>query len=85
MPPTARRAFIVELAKHGIRVGIKRVARLMRAAGLRGVSRRNWIVTTVRDRQARPAQPTTGEPRKRFSRKHPNRNWRTRKWISTQS
>jgi putative transposase len=36
-------------------VGIKRVARLMRAAGLRGVSRRNWIVTTARDRRAPPA------------------------------
>jgi putative transposase len=44
-----------ELAEQGIRVGSKRVARLMRAAGFRGVSRRNWIVTTVRDRDARRA------------------------------
>jgi putative transposase len=44
-----------ELKQQGIRVGCKRVARLMRAAGLHGASRRNWIVTTVRDRQARPA------------------------------
>jgi len=36
-------------------VGCKRVARLMRAAGLKGVSRRNWIITTVRDHHARPA------------------------------
>ena len=43
-----------ELKERGIRVGCKRVARPMRAAGLKGVSRRNWIVTTVRDRQARP-------------------------------
>ena len=33
----------VELAGEGIQVGRKRVARLMRAAGWRGVSRRNWI------------------------------------------
>jgi putative transposase len=44
-----------ELAEQGLRVGCKRVARLMRAAGFRGVSRRNWIITTVRDRDARPA------------------------------
>ena len=36
-------------------MGRKRVARLMRAAGLVGVSRRKWITTTVRDRNARPA------------------------------
>ncbi len=44
-----------ELKERGIRVGCKRVARLMRAAELKGVSRRNWIITTVRDRAARPA------------------------------
>ena len=44
-----------ELSAAGIQVGRKRVARLMRAAGLRGVSRRRWISTTVRDRKARPA------------------------------
>ena len=32
-----------ELKEQGIRVGCKRVARLMRTAGLRGASRRNWI------------------------------------------
>jgi transposase InsO family protein len=36
-------------------IGRKRVARLMRAAGLVGVSRRKWICTTVRDRDVRPA------------------------------
>ena len=30
-------------------------------------------------------QPTTGEPRKRFSLNHPTHNWRLRKWISMQS
>jgi putative transposase len=44
-----------ELKEQGLRVGCKRVARLMRAAQLKGVSRRNWIITTVRDREARPA------------------------------
>ena len=39
-----------ELAEQGIRVGCKRVARLMRTAGLYGASRRKWVTTTVRDR-----------------------------------
>jgi putative transposase len=34
---------------YGIHVGRKRVARLMRAAGLRGVSRRRFVRTTVAD------------------------------------
>lgn len=38
-----------------LHVGTKRVARLMRAAGLAGVSRRNFCVTTTRDEEARPA------------------------------
>jgi len=37
---------------HGIRVGRKRVARLMRAAGLRGATLRRYIVTTQPDLQA---------------------------------
>ena len=61
-----------ELKEQGLRVGCKRVARLMRAAGLRGVSRCNWIVTTVRDRQARPA-PDLVE--RNFSVPAPNRLW----------
>ena len=44
-----------ELKEQGLRVGCKRVARLMHAAQLKGVSRRNWIITTVRVREARPA------------------------------
>jgi len=32
--------------EHGIRVGRKRVARLMRAAGLRGATLRKFVVTT---------------------------------------
>lgn len=44
-----------ELRAQGIRVGRKRVARLMRDAGIRGVSRRRSIVTTRRSKRARPA------------------------------
>lgn len=38
-----------ELAAHGVHVGRKRVARLMRRALLAGVSRRRFVTTTVRD------------------------------------
>jgi len=44
-----------ELVASGTRVGHKRVARLMHAAGLQGASRRRWALTTVRDKKARPA------------------------------
>ena len=44
-----------ELKKQGWRVGRKRVARLMLAAGIFGVSRRKWICTTQRRKGARPA------------------------------
>ena len=44
-----------ELVASGTRVGHNRLARLMRAAGLQGASRRRWALTTVRDRKARPA------------------------------
>ena len=40
-----------ELADEGTSVGRKRVERLMKAKGLRGVSRRKFIVTTVRDKR----------------------------------
>ncbi len=39
----------------GVRVGRKRVSRLMRRAGIEGVSRRRRAWTTKRDRDARPA------------------------------
>ncbi len=44
-----------ELVASGTRVGHNRVARLMRAAGLQGASRRRWALTTVRDKKVRPA------------------------------
>jgi len=43
------------LAREGIHVGRKRVARLMRAAELQGVSRRKRYSTTQRQADARPA------------------------------
>jgi len=44
-----------EPAAAGVGVGRKRVARLMDAAGIYGVSRRKWVIATTRDRAARPA------------------------------
>jgi putative transposase len=44
-----------ELAALGVHVGRKRIARLMRALGLAGVSRRKRPTTTIRDQDARPA------------------------------
>src|SRR5262245_38383752 len=43
------------LGAGGVRVGRKRVARLMRLENLEGISRRRKTFTTVRDRDARPA------------------------------
>jgi putative transposase len=62
----------VELREQGLRVGRKRVARLMRGAGLKGVSRRRWVTTTVRDHDAQPA-PDLVE--RNFSASAPNRWW----------
>jgi putative transposase len=44
-----------ELAAQGVHVSRKRIARLMRAAGLVGVSRRKRPRTTIRAQDARPA------------------------------
>jgi putative transposase len=62
----------VELREQGIRVGRKRVARLLHVAGLAGVSRRRSITTTQRDRDARPA-PDLVE--RNFAAARPNRLW----------
>ena len=45
-----------ELARQGVRVGVDRVARLMRANGLRGRVRRRYKVTTD-SKHARPVAP----------------------------
>ena len=44
-----------ELADEGVSVGRKRIERLMKAKGLRGVSHRKFVVTTQRDPRMRPA------------------------------
>jgi putative transposase len=41
---------------HGIRIGRKRVARLMRASGLRGATLRRFVVTTTADPKASQAK-----------------------------
>ena len=57
---------------HGIRVGRKRVARLMRAAGLRGATLRKFVVTTVSDPER---EPPTDLVERRFYAERPNRLW----------
>ena len=61
-----------ELAAEGTPVSRKRVARVMREAGLAGVSRRKGPRTTRRDLQARPA-PDLVE--RRFEAEAPDRLW----------
>ena len=53
-------------------VGRKRVARLMRRAGLTGVSRRKWVRTTIRNARARPAPDLVERD---FSVEEPDRLW----------
>jgi putative transposase len=60
-----------ELQAQGTRVSRKRVARLMRDAGLAGASRRRFN-TTVRDRDRRPAPDLVD---RRFTAEGPNRLW----------
>ena len=62
----------VELVDQGVRVSRKRVARLMREAGLRGVSRRKGPRTTIRQPDARPA-PDLVE--RNFTASAPDRLW----------
>ena len=61
-----------DLADDGVSVGRKRVARVMRAAGIAGVSRRRGPRTTRRAVRARPA-PDRVE--RRFEANEPNRLW----------
>ena len=61
-----------ELRAEGRAVGKKRIARLMRTAGIVGVSRRRGVITTRRDRDARPA-PDLVE--RNFTADRPNQLW----------
>jgi putative transposase len=60
-----------ELRDDGMRVGRKRVARLMTAAGIAGVSRRKFVATTQRD-GSRPAPDLVD---RNFSADAPNTLW----------
>ena len=66
------RKMAVVLTRSGHRVGRKRVTRLMREAGLRGVSRRRWVKTTRRALGARPAPDLV---QRHFQADAPNRLW----------
>lgn len=61
-----------ELREDDVKVGRDRVARLMRQAGLRGISRRRFVTTTRRDQTMRPA-PDLVE--RRFTAEGPNQLW----------
>lgn len=61
-----------DLRAAGVRVGRKRVARLLKQAGLRGVSRRKWPVTTVRAAHVRPAPDLV---QRAFTATGPNQLW----------
>ena len=62
----------MELKEEDERVGRKRIARLMRDLGLRGVCRRRFVKTTQRDDAERPA-PDLVE--RNFSASKPNELW----------
>ena len=57
---------------YAIWVGRKRVARLMAAAGIQGVSRRKWVRTTIRDEKTRPAPDLV---QRQFTTTAPNQVW----------
>jgi len=61
-----------DLRAAGVRVGRKRVARLLKQAGLRGVSRRKWPVTTIRAGHVRPAPDLV---QRAFTASGPNQLW----------
>jgi putative transposase len=61
-----------ELVAAGIRIGRKRIARLMRSAGLEGVSRRPQRKTTIRDDRQRPAPDLVERD---FTANGPDRLW----------
>ena len=62
-----------ELQADGLSVGRKRIARLMRAAGIAGVSRRRSAPVTTR--QARDHHPASDLVRRNFMAERPNALW----------
>jgi len=66
-----------ELQANGVHVGKKRVARLMRQAGVAGVSRRRFVTTTVRD-GARQAPDLVERD---FTAERPNMLWVVPTWA----
>ena len=61
-----------DLRDTGIRVSDKRAARIMRERNIHGASRRKGFITTVRDRDARPAPDLVD---RNFKADAPNRLW----------
>jgi len=62
-----------ELNEQGVRISRQRVARLMREAGVRGISRRRgFTVTTRRDKRQTPAKDLVN---RRFEASGPNQLW----------
>jgi len=61
-----------ELAAQGMDVGRRRVARLMRAEGLQGITRRKQPRTTIREARVRPAPDLV---RREFSASAPDTLW----------
>ncbi len=61
-----------ELCEQGVVVSRKRVARLMREAGIAGVSRRRFVATTQRDGRSRPAPDLVDRD---FTVEGPNQLW----------
>jgi transposase InsO family protein len=61
-----------DLTEQGVRISRKRIARLMRALGVQGVSRRSRVRTTRRSPEAQPAPDLVD---RNFSAVGPNRLW----------
>ena len=61
-----------DLRAAGVQVGCKRVARLLKQAGLQGVSRRKWPATTMRAAADRPAPDLVD---RHFTADRPNQLW----------
>jgi putative transposase len=61
-----------DLPAKGASASLNRVARVMKVAGIRGVSRRKWTTTTIRGEDARPAPDLVD---RNFTAKGPDQVW----------